>query len=625
MSGFTMRRFVLQNITAVAAHCPSTTVSAAAMAVMTGAAPAPAADGSTASPSSSAAGAGWVQRMLVRGQTDPADAGGAGAGRFGLMTEAEMEWVRRRRREEADESRVVLATRPSRSLLRGVGGAALNSVVGFVVSPLVLVAVSLERLRLGTTPLALGTAPFYGLLWGGIFFACAQYAAAQQVVLSAYYGGVAAPLYYCTNRRPALPSGCGAVPASSARARAWVWNGLACRYEAPQGAAGAHHPLLHHCDDAATMRERAMKRVSRREKDSRKRTARYEGKRGVVGDEDYYGLLGLSPDATARQVKEAYTKMALHIHPDRNPSPDAAQQFDRVTKAYRVLSNPLKRKKFDLGGAKGVDNTGAKKREALRAVFGGEEMHRLMGDVFLGSFAQRVTDGLDYLAEELAVQKQRMYEQCRDELLKSYLAHYDPAASADVAPRGSSGSSGPWRGGTVAVQLRKLLNVGLAKEVLHAVGHEYRRVVAYFDMEATKSAAGAPQPVALPSLALSRARFYLSIAGPHRWRVQRRKLKYLASLRGQTFKNSEAMVDLVWYTSAAEVEATARTVALMVLYDPQLPPAEVARRRDALAALADTFVQYGQPYKGASKATLDQLMNSMRDYQQQQQRERDAQ
>lgn len=65
---------------------------------------------------------------------------------------------------------------------------------------------------------------------------------------------------------------------------------------------------------------------------------------------DYYGLLGVSPDANDDQLKKAYRKLARSLHPDVNPDPEAQEQFKRVTAAYEVLSDPEKRQIVDLGG-----------------------------------------------------------------------------------------------------------------------------------------------------------------------------------------------------------------------------------------------------------------------------------
>lgn len=53
----------------------------------------------------------------------------------------------------------------------------------------------------------------------------------------------------------------------------------------------------------------------------------------------YYKLLGLSTNATLREIKKAYRKKALLYHPDRNQSPDAEDKFIALTEAYEILTN----------------------------------------------------------------------------------------------------------------------------------------------------------------------------------------------------------------------------------------------------------------------------------------------
>jgi len=65
-------------------------------------------------------------------------------------------------------------------------------------------------------------------------------------------------------------------------------------------------------------------------------------------DKDYYGILGVQPDAESDEIRRAFRKKALQFHPDRNKDPDAAERMGEVNEAYAVLSDPEKRRRYDL-------------------------------------------------------------------------------------------------------------------------------------------------------------------------------------------------------------------------------------------------------------------------------------
>ena len=69
-----------------------------------------------------------------------------------------------------------------------------------------------------------------------------------------------------------------------------------------------------------------------------------------MGVPDYYSTLELSRDATDDELKRAYRKLVIALHPDRHGgSQEATERFQHVVEAYSVLSDPTKRQKYDSG------------------------------------------------------------------------------------------------------------------------------------------------------------------------------------------------------------------------------------------------------------------------------------
>jgi DnaJ homolog subfamily B member 4 len=71
---------------------------------------------------------------------------------------------------------------------------------------------------------------------------------------------------------------------------------------------------------------------------------------------DYYKILGIKRDATEREIKKAYRKLAVKWHPDKNPNnqEEAKAKFTEIGEAYQVLSDTEKRKIFDQYGEEGL-------------------------------------------------------------------------------------------------------------------------------------------------------------------------------------------------------------------------------------------------------------------------------
>uniref|UniRef100_A0A8V0ZQ14 DnaJ homolog subfamily C member 10 n=1 Tax=Gallus gallus TaxID=9031 RepID=A0A8V0ZQ14_CHICK len=77
----------------------------------------------------------------------------------------------------------------------------------------------------------------------------------------------------------------------------------------------------------------------------------------VCTDQDYYSLLGVSKEASSREIRQAFKKLALKLHPDKNQNdPNAHDNFLKINRAYEVLKDEDLRKKYDKYGEKGLED-----------------------------------------------------------------------------------------------------------------------------------------------------------------------------------------------------------------------------------------------------------------------------
>lgn len=96
--------------------------------------------------------------------------------------------------------------------------------------------------------------------------------------------------------------------------------------------------------------------------------------------ETYYNDLGVDPQVSSKELKEAFYKLSKECHPDKNiGNHDALKKFQKISEAYDLLSNPERRVKYD----KGVlgRNSSVAEREAAS--------HRFEGESFYGARGQR--------------------------------------------------------------------------------------------------------------------------------------------------------------------------------------------------------------------------------------------
>ncbi len=78
-----------------------------------------------------------------------------------------------------------------------------------------------------------------------------------------------------------------------------------------------------------------------------------------MAKKDYYEILGVSKTSTQDEIKKAYRKLAMKLHPDKNPGDkEAEEKFKEASEAYSVLGDKEKRARYDQFGHAGVGGAG---------------------------------------------------------------------------------------------------------------------------------------------------------------------------------------------------------------------------------------------------------------------------
>ena len=158
--------------------------------------------------------------------------------------------------------------------------------------------------------------------------------------------------------------------------------------------------------------------------------------------QDYYGVLGVSREATSEDVKKAFRKLALRYHPDRNKDDGASEKFKAINEAYQVLSDPKRRAEYDqFGFVRSGANGGGRGFDGFEG-FGG------FGDIFDAFFggggartrtsAQRGADlqyPLSISFEEAVFGAEKSFEVRRTEICSHcHGERSEPGTSPTVCP-----------------------------------------------------------------------------------------------------------------------------------------------------------------------------------------------
>jgi len=535
------------------------------------------------------------------------------------------------------EGRLVFAVRPPSNMVVGGLVGCWNIVVGFCGAPILAVGSALHALTStpneGRTPKPIRMlvnvcvrAPRVGLGFASLGVVTGCHQAAFGVI-----NQIRAPAYRILSEKYWSATECGFVSPSS--------TPLTQHNPNTSTSTSTSTSSLRSSEYFQTPTEdimyKAVKRSNDRAKekdDSKGFSSSSDSNKGSkkAASRTYYDVLDVPETATVKQIKESFSSKAMKLHPDKNPRPNAHEEFDELTKAYRTLSNASKRKQYDATGGKVKDGSGGdddmaqKKREAIRMFFGGDQLIDLVGDVRRNNFNRRFIDDADFKPVDLAVYNERMEDECLRELLSTYLDGFPEGSILD------SERTTPIRVSEVneevmewQTRVRRIVsaysNVGLARQVLHAVGVEYQRILSIYGESIvlnTGVKSSAPKAL-LDGRSTSRTvQVVLGEKAPHMLVRNLEKLKAAVCLNPATATSNPSMVlDFIWRLSVTELEQTASRVALRAIRDVSASPQERRRRQVALAELSAIFLGVGIKYTVVDKRTIDRMTESIHDYQ----------
>ncbi len=181
----------------------------------------------------------------------------------------------------------------------------------------------------------------------------------------------------------------------------------------------------------------------------------YSWKWKIMEQKDYYQILGLASDASHKQVRDAYRKLALLHHPDRNKNnPEAAERMKAINEAYAVLSDSQKRNEYD-----------SIKKTYGSSAYGQFRQTHTEQDIFRGSDIRQIF-------EELS--RAFGYRNFEEIFREAYGAGYrtfefrEPGAFGRIFVGGFGGGQGAGKDGgksaPLAGYMEKLIRYGLKKK-----------------------------------------------------------------------------------------------------------------------------------------------------------------
>ncbi|AFR98025.1 chaperone regulator [Cryptococcus neoformans C23] len=353
--------------------------------------------------------------------------------------------------------------------------------------------------------------------------------------------------------------------------------------------------------------------------------------RGIGTDKDpldlaYYDVLGLDSQCTTEEVKKAYRRLAIKLHPDKNrDDPDAEEKFKEISVAYQVLSDPELRHKYNEFGQKnggGMSEPAGgfhDPEEVFGKMFGGDRFEVLIGNISIGkdmkeAFQQQhEEDPNDFtigpngrpiltpagaqkrwsrekkVAEEKARQRQARVDQLATHLTNKLNIYTEAAKGPQDEMVGASFKE------ICRLEADDLKDENYGVELLHAIGKTYQakstQHLASSQFAPLGWFHGAKSSFNVVSDTVSTLRSAMELKAVFE-RLQKAEQSGMSAdeLRKLEEQAAEQGMRTMWKGVKLEVESVIRDTCEKVLSDSALPKEKLHSRAVALGLMGEAFL-----------------------------------